>query len=277
MHGVNGKPMTQTLILVGCGKMGGALLAGWLARGTTPESVAVVEPMGTAEIARRFGVVAVPTADALPPGVAPEVVVFAVKPQGMEKVVPDYRRFATPATVFLSIAAGRPIRFFEGALGAGAAIVRSMPNTPAAVGRGITVGCPNAAVTAAQRARCQALLEAVGEVAWVDDEALLDAVAAVSGSGPAYVFLLIECLAQAGVAAGLDPALAARLARATVTGSGELARLSDEPAAKLRENVTSPGGTTAAALAVLMADDGLQALMTRAIAAATRRSRELAG
>ena len=269
--------MTQNLVLVGCGKMGGALLSGWLARGTKRESVVVVEPMGTAEIARRFGVAAIATAEALPPGLAPEVVVFAVKPQGMESVVAAYRRFATPATVFLSIAAGRPIRFFESQLGSAAAVVRSMPNTPAAVGCGITVGCPNANVTAAQRARCQSLLEAVGEVAWVGEEALLDPVTAVSGSGPAYVFLLIECLAQAGVAAGLDEALAARLARATVTGSGELARRSDEPASRLRENVTSPGGTTAAALAVLMADDGLQTLMTRAIAAATKRSRELAG
>jgi pyrroline-5-carboxylate reductase len=268
--------MTQNLILVGCGKMGGALLSGWLARGTPRDSVAVVEPMDTAAVARRFGVAAVATAEALK-GAAPEVVVFAVKPQGMEAVVPAYRRFAAPGTVFLSIAAGRPIRFFESGLGESAAVVRSMPNTPAAVGRGITVACPNAAVTAAQRERCGALLEAVGEVAWVEDEALLDPVTAVSGSGPAYVFLLIECLAEAGVAAGLDAALAARLARATVIGSGELARQSDEPASRLRENVTSPGGTTAAALAVLMAEDGLRALMTRAVAAATQRSRELAG
>lgn len=269
--------MTQNLVLVGCGKMGGALLSGWLARGTPRESVVVVEPAGTAEIARRFSVSAVATADALPQSAAPEVVVFAVKPQGMDGVVPAYRRFATPATVFLSIAAGRPIRFFESLLGDRAAVVRSMPNTPAAVGRGISVGCPNPSVTASQRARCDALLQAVGEVAWVEDESLLDPVTAVSGSGPAYVFLLIECLAQAGVAAGLDAALAARLARATVIGSGELARQSDEPAWRLRENVTSPGGTTAAALAVLMADDGLRDLMTRAVAAATRRSRELAG
>jgi pyrroline-5-carboxylate reductase len=195
----------------------------------------------------------------------------------MEEIVPDYARFVRPGTVFLSIAAGRPIAFFEQHLGADAVIVRSMPNTPAAVGRGITVLCGNAHVTDDQRAVCQTLLEAVGEVAWVEDEKLLDPVTAVSGSGPAYVFLLMETLAQAGVAAGLEPALAEKLARATVIGSGELAHLSSDPAAILRKNVTSPGGTTAAALDVLMADNGLQALMTRAVDAATRRSRELAG
>ena len=269
--------MAQKLVLVGCGKMGGALLAGWLDRGTPRGDIAVVEPHGTGAIAERYRVAAVAAADGLPPGLAPEVVVFAVKPQGMEAVVPPYRRFVSPGTVFLSIAAGRPIRFFEGHFGAAAAVVRCMPNTPAAIGRGITVACANAGVAAAQRARCQALLEAVGEVAWVEDEALLDPVTAVSGSGPAYVFLLIECLAEAGVAAGLDRALAERLARATVTGSGELARMSDETAATLRANVTSPGGTTAAALDVLMAENGLKRLMTDAVAAATRRSRELAG
>ena len=162
-------------------------------------------------------------------------------------------------------------------IGTDAALVRAMPNTPAAVRRGITVACPNAAVTADQRAACHDLLEAVGEVAWVDDEALLDAVTATSGSGPAYVFLLIECLAEAGKEAGLPGELAARLARATVIGSGELARHDEAPAATLRENVTSPGGTTEAALQVLMDDDGLARLMIRAVAAAAARSRELAG
>jgi pyrroline-5-carboxylate reductase len=152
-----------------------------------------------------------------------------------------------------------------------------MPNTPAAVGRGITVACANPNVTATQREQCDELLAAVGEVAWVEEEGLLDAVTAVSGGGPAYVFLLIECLAGAGTAAGLPADLAMRLARATVSGSGELARLSSEPAAVLRQNVTSPGGTTLEALKILMAPDGLQPLFTKAIAAATRRSRELAG
>jgi len=269
--------MTDGILLVGCGKMGGALLSGWLERDVTPDRVTVVEPFGGEAIAARHGVAVLDDAAALDPGLAPEVVVFAVKPQAMDEVAPAYRRFAGPGTVFLSIAAGRTIASFERLLGADAAIVRTMPNTPASVGRGITVACANPNVAADQRTRCQALLEAVGEVAWADDEGLLDAVTAVSGSGPAYVFLLIECLAKAGEAAGLDAALAARLARATVSGSGELARLSEEDAATLRKNVTSPGGTTEAALKVLMGDDALCRLMTEAVQAATRRSRELAG
>jgi pyrroline-5-carboxylate reductase len=194
----------------------------------------------------------------------------------MGDVARHYRRFATPETVFLSIAAGKTLAFFSRQLGAEAAIVRAMPNTPAAIGRGITVACPNPYASAVQIALCDRLLAAAGEVAWVDDEALIDAVTAVSGSGPAYVFLLIECLAKAGIAAGLPADLAVRLARATVAGSGELARLSSEPAEVLRQNVTSPGGTTRAALDVLMAADGLETLMRKAVAAAAARSRELA-
>ncbi len=269
--------MTQCLLLVGCGKMGGALLAGWLKKGVARDAVTVIEPFAADQVVERFHVSVAATADDLDQGFAPNVVVFAVKPQGMEDIVPAFARFKGPQTVFLSIAAGRTIGFLESHLGAAAAVVRSMPNTPAAVGRGITVASANGHVSEHQRAACQALLEAVGEVGWVADEGLLDAVTAVSGSGPAYVFLLIECLARAGVESGLDAALAARLARATVAGSGELARQATEDAAQLRQNVTSPGGTTAAALDVLMADDGLQALMIRAVAAATRRSKELAG
>ena len=269
--------MTQSLLLVGCGKMGSALLAGWLRKGVAREAVTVVEPMAGKTVNDRFHVSVAAAADGLDADFAPSVVVFAVKPQGMEDIVPDYSRFAGPATVFLSIAAGRTIGFLESHLGDDAAVVRSMPNTPAAVRRGITVACANGLVSAEQRAACQALLEAVGEVAWLEDEGLLDAVTAVSGSGPAYVFLLIECLARAGVDSGLDADLAGRLARATVIGSGELARQANEDATRLRENVTSPGGTTAAALDVLMGGDGLQQLMTRAVDAATRRSKELAG
>lgn len=268
--------MTDSVLLVGCGKMGGALLGGWLDRGVDSKAVAVVEPAATDQAGVPSDVAVVAAPDALPAGLEPDVVVFAVKPQGMADIVPAYRRFVGNHTVFLSIAAGQTIGFLESHLG-NAAIVRAMPNTPAAVGRGITVACANARVADGQRESCQSLLEAVGEVAWVADEALLDPVTAVSGSGPAYVFLLIECLAEAGVAAGLPADLAQRLARATVAGSGELARQSDLPASELRQNVTSPGGTTAAALEVLMSDDGLQRLMTRAVAEATRRSRELAG
>jgi pyrroline-5-carboxylate reductase len=267
-----------THVLVGCGKMGSALLSGWIERGIPRQSIKVVEPAAAAAraVGDHYAIEAVSDPSLLPSGLAPEVVIFAVKPQTMADVVPAYRRFV-PATLFVSIAAGKPIAFFETHLGADAAIVRTMPNTPAAVHRGITVACANRRVAPAQRTLCQSLLEAVGEVAWVADEALLDPVTAVSGSGPAYVFLLIECLAEAGVKSGLPRDLAEKLARATVTGSGELARQSADAPETLRKNVTSPGGTTEAALKVLMAKGGLQALFDRAVAAATRRSRELAG
>jgi pyrroline-5-carboxylate reductase len=267
------------LLLVGCGKMGGAMLTGWLDGGQVG-AVAVIEPATdtTAGFSGR-GVRIEPSLDALVSGgedFRPDVVVFAVKPQAMDAVVPPYRRFAAPGTVFLSIAAGKPVAYFADRLGGEAAIIRAMPNTPAAVGRGVTVLFANTCVTAAQKTVCEALLAAVGETAWIADEELMDAVTAVSGSGPAYVFLLIEALADAGVAAGLPVDLARQLARATVAGSGELARLAAEDPSQLRKNVTSPGGTTAAALDVLMAPDGLSALMARAVDAATRRSRELA-
>jgi pyrroline-5-carboxylate reductase len=262
--------MTRVL-LVGCGKMGAAMLAGWLDRGLDPEGVVVVEPAGV----NVAGVATVASEAEIPAGFSPDVVVFAVKPQVMEQVAPPYARFGN--AVFLSIAAGRPIAFFARLLG-DAAIVRAMPNTPAAVRRGITVCCANPRVDARARTLCQGLLEAVGEVGWVEDEGLMDAVTAVSGSGPAYVFLLAEVMAAAGIAQGLPPELATLLARATVAGAGELLRQSPEPADQLRRNVTSPGGTTAAALAVLMAQGaGLGEMMTQAVAAATKRGKELAG
>jgi len=269
--------MERPLLLVGCGKMGGAMLEGWLESGIVEAGVDVVEPAGLTGFAGRGEVNSVQYVGDLPHGLDPEVVVFAVKPQAMADVVPHYRRFAKPGTVFLSIAAGTPIRYFQEHLGPEAAIVRAMPNTPAAIGQGITVICPNARATEAQTALAQALLQAVGEVMAVDDEALIDPVTAVSGSGPAYVFLLIEAMADAGVAAGLPRALASRLALVTVAGAGQLAVRSDDPPATLRENVTSPGGTTFAALQVLMAKGGMTDLMTEAVAAATRRGRELAG
>ena len=270
-------PALATLLLVGCGKMGGALLRGWLERGVARRYV-VVEPGPGAEPFRaRPGVETLAAAATLDPGFAPEAIVLAVKPQVMAAALGDYRRFAGSNSLWLSIAAGQTLGFFARTLGEKAAVVRTMPNTPAAIGRGISVACAGPRVTPAQRGIAERLLAAVGEVAWVEEEALIDAVTAVSGSGPAYVFLLIECLAQAGIAAGLPAALAERLARATVTGSGELARLSPETAAQLRENVTSPGGTTRAALDVLMAKDGLAPLLTRAVLAAAKRSRELSG
>ena len=265
------------LLLVGCGKMGGALLAGWIERGVEPSEIGVIESISAAgEAAAARGARVVGEAALLEPDFAPAVVVLAVKPQQMDPVLAGVRRFAGSGTVFLSIAAGKPIAYFEAGLGPAAAIVRAMPNTPAAVGRGMSVLAANDKASAAQRKLCERLLSAVGEVAWVEDESLLDAVTAVSGGGPAYVFLLIETLAKAGVEAGLPEDLALRLARVTVAGAGELVHQAAEPASTLRENVTSPGGTTLEALKILMAPDGLQPLMTRAVAAATRRSRELA-
>ncbi len=271
--------MAGPILLAGCGKMGGAMLDGWIESGAAADGVRIVEPdaAAAARFAAAPGVSVHAAADGVPAGVSPSVVVLAVKPQSMDEAIRPLRRFAGPETAFLSIAAGKTLGYFAAALGDEAAVVRAMPNTPAAVGRGITVYAPNARVAPEQAAFCGRLLSAVGEAVAVSDEALLDPVTAVSGSGPAYVFLLIEALAAAGVAAGLPADLSARLARATVAGSGELARLSPEEAAQLRRNVTSPGGTTAAALEVLMAEDGLQPLLDRAVAAATRRSRELAG
>lgn len=265
------------LVLAGCGKMGGALLDGWLARGVAAARISVIEPYAGA--ITRFtdaGVTVVGAAKDIATDLAPAIVVLAVKPQQMDALLPEIAGFMRPETLCLSIAAGTTIAVFERHLGPQTPIVRAMPNTPAAVGRGMTVLCATSHVSAAQREVAGALLSAVGEIAWVEEESLLDPVTAVSGGGPAYVFLLIECLAEAGVAAGLPEDLALRLARNTVAGAGELVHQSSDPASKLRENVTSPGGTTLEALKVLMAPDGLQPLMTRAIAAATRRSQELA-
>ena len=269
--------ISRPLLLIGCGKMGSAMLSGWLESGISGGGAFVVEPMGApAKFNGIGGVSIVADAKALPKDLNPEVVVFAVKPQQMDDVAPDYRKFVGSETAFLSIAAGKDIAYFHSKLGESASIVRAMPNTPAAIGQGITVCCSNAATSDNQRELCRSLLAATGEAVVVDDEDLIDAVTAVSGGGPAYVFLLIECLAAAGVAAGLPMDLSAKLALITVAGSGQLALASEEPPSVLRENVTSPGGTTLEALKILMADDGLAPLMTRAIAAATERSRELA-
>ncbi len=278
----------RPLLLVGGGKMGSALMAGWIARGIPAASIVVVEPNPdiAAALAADHGVTAVPGDDALAADFSPELVMFAVKPQVMGAVAPAYRRFAGPNTVFLSIAAGTPIAFFEGCLGETAAVVRAMPNTPAAVGRGVSGLAANARVTDAQQKLCNDLMSAVGAVYWVDDEELLHAVTGLSGSGPAYVFHMVECLARAGREAGLPDDMADALARATVEGAGELMFQSAEVTPDtLRRNVTSPGGTTAAGLTVLMGGDPnkddpamgpLGDLMTECVAAATRRSRELA-
>jgi len=266
--------ITGTLVLVGAGKMGGAMLDGWLALKLPPRKVVVIDPQPPKSIkalAKR-GV------RINPKGKIENVaaLVIAVKPQVAPEAVPALASLVGEKTVVVSIMAGRTLAFLENAL-PGAAIVRAMPNTPAAIGRGITVAVPNARVSAPGRKLANALLTATGAVEWTADEGLMDAVTAVSGSGPAYVFLLAEVMARAGEAAGLPPALAATLARATVAGSGELLHRSDLDPATLRANVTSPGGTTAAALTVLMDKDAMEPLMTKAVAAAARRGRELAG
>lgn len=266
--------MTDTLpplLLVGCGKMGGAMLAGWRERGLS-EAVVVdphlAEPPPGARLLR--------DAAAIPPGFAPAAVVLAIKPQEAATTLPHYARFAGSA-VFVSVMAGKTVGGMHGLLGEAAAIVRAMPNTPAAVRRGFTVACAGPGVASAQRALADTLLGATGEVAWVEEEGLLDPVTAVSGGGPAYVFLLAELLEAAAVEQGIPRDLARRMARATVAGSGALLAASPEDAAVLRKNVTSPKGTTERALAVLMEPGAWPDHVSRAIAAATARSRELAG
>jgi pyrroline-5-carboxylate reductase len=259
------------VVLAGAGKMGGAMLTGWLARGLAPARIAVVEPNPSSEI----GALTAKGIRLNPQGIGvADTLVIAVKPQSFREAGPTLKSFSGAGTLVVSIMAGMTIASLQEVCGG--AIVRAMPNTPAAIGRGITVAVPASNVSAAQRATADALLSATGAVEWVEDESLMDAVTAVSGSGPAYVFLLAEELARAGVAAGLPAELAGKLARETVAGSGELLHRSELSPAGLRQNVTSPGGTTAAALAVLMGEDGLQQLMRRAIAAATARSKELA-
>ena len=262
------------ILLVGCGRMGSAMLAGWREQGLAASIAVDPAPAAAAWAGPDLAVVA--DATAIPAGFAPAAVVFAVKPQNAAETLPQYRRFAGQA-VFLSIMAGRTIGGIRALLAEAAAIVRAMPNTPAAVRQGVTVACPGAGVDASQRALCERLLEAIGVVAWVEDEGLLDPVTAVSGSGPAYVFLLAELMEQAAREQGIPADLARLLARQTVSGSGALLEASAEDAAELRKAVTSPGGTTERALAVLMAAEAWPAALSRAIADATARSRELAG
>jgi len=274
----NVKPLGKfrgTLVLVGSGKMGGAMLEGWLERGLKPKQISVIEPQPgkTLKALARRGLKLNPKGKPL----AASAVVIAVKPQSAPEALPSVATYVGRSTLVLSIMAGRTIGFLEKSLPSGTAIVRAMPNTPAAIGRGISVAVANANISAQHRKQSSNLLAAIGKVEWVTDEALMDAVTALSGSGPAYVFLLAETMASAGIAAGLPPALATRLARETVAGSGELLHRSDVDAATLRQNVTSPGGTTAAALEVLLGPGGFDRLLTQAIDAAARRSRQLAG
>lgn len=259
------------VVLLGCGKMGSAMLSGWLAGGLPPSSVSVIDPFPSDWVkAQGVGV-----NGELPD--APAIVIIAVKPQMMGAALPQIQTFGNKGTLFLSIAAGTTIATFEDVFGAQTPIVRAMPNTPAAIGRGITGMIGNALVTPAQLDLAEKLLSSVGQVVRLEDEGQIDAVTAVSGSGPAYVFHLIETMAAAGEAEGLSPAVALQLARATVAGAGALAEAAEESPAQLRKNVTSPNGTTQAALEVLMDPaTGLPPLMVKAVHAARVRSEELA-
>jgi pyrroline-5-carboxylate reductase len=269
------RDLAGPVVLCGAGKMGAALLEGWLTAGLEPDKIAVFEPHPAPPVAALAarGVRLNPDAGALKNAAA---IVIAVKPQIAAEALPPLAPMIGPSTVVVSIMAGRTLQFLAGALPQGSALVRAMPNTPAAIGRGITVAV-SLQVSDAQRELAHRLLIATGTVEWIADEKLMDAVTAVSGSGPAYVFLLAEALAEAGVASGLPRPLAEKLARETVAGAGELLRRSPDDAAALRENVTSPGGTTAAALEVLMRAEGLPSLLQKAVAAAIERSRKLAG
>ncbi|WP_111734397.1 pyrroline-5-carboxylate reductase [Roseovarius amoyensis] len=258
------------LVLLGCGKMGSAMLAGWLDRGLPPGAVHVIDP-NPSDWLRSTGVA---LNGKLPQ--KPSIALVAVKPQMMGDALPALAALGGGGTLFLSVAAGTPIAAYEAAMGEGTPIVRAMPNTPAAVGRGITAIIGNAHATEADLSAAEELLGAVGQVVRLESEDQMDAVTGLSGSGPAYVFHMIECMARAGEAQGLAPDLAMQLAKATVAGAGALAEAADETPAQLRVNVTSPNGTTQAGLEVLMDDAaGLPPLMERTVAAAANRSREL--
>ena len=269
-------PLAGRLVLVGAGKMGGAMLEGWLKENIDPAKLAVIDPAPSADIKALIAQSAI----LLNPPISgigdAEIVVVAVKPQIASEAMPEIAPLRKSRPLVLSVVAGKTIAFFEGYFGSDAAVIRTIPNTPASVGRAITAMAANKNVSSAQLALARALLSAIGEVVTVADERQIDAVTALSGSGPAYVFLLTECLAEAGKKLGLPEELATRLARATVSGSGELMRVSGLPAATLRQNVTSPKGTTHAALQVLMAENGMMKLFEDALAAAEKRSRELA-
>lgn len=264
----------RPLVLVGAGKMGSALLSGWLANGLRPATVTVVDPGPPAESAAMLGGVGITPVAVAPDGLRAGVVVLAVKPQAIRHALPALATIVDGKSLVLSIAAGTALNTLTAGMGTNS-VVRAMPNTPAQIGKGMTVMVAGSGVDADRHALATELMSAVGAVEWIDDEALMDAVTAVSGSGPAYVFLLAECLAEAGIDAGLSPELARRLADATIAGAGALVEASDDAPAVLRSNVTSPGGTTAAALEVLTAQVGLSQLIKRAVTAAKKRAKEL--
>ncbi|MFK0162413.1 pyrroline-5-carboxylate reductase [Rhizobium sp. NPDC090279] len=264
------------IILIGAGNMGGALLTGWLKNGVPGSSVIVVDPNPAEAMRKMIADAGASHVTEVPNGLTAGVLFIAVKPQLMDAVLPPFKPLVGKATVVVSIAAGKTLSALETHLGE-AAMVRAMPNTPAMVGRGVTGAFANQRVSDRQRQLVQNLLKVSGPVEWVPGEADIDSVTAVSGSGPAYVFYLVECMAEAGRKLGLQADLAMRLARETVAGAGELLHQSPDDASRLRQNVTSPGGTTAAALGVLMAEDGMQPLFDAALEAARKRAQELAG
>lgn len=265
-----------TLVLAGAGKMGSAMLEGWLKAGADPQKIVAIDPMPPKEVVELLSLHNIRHNPPIASITDAEVIVVAVKPQVMEDVLPNLVSLKSSRPVILSVAAGKTIATFARHFGEDAAIIRTIPNTPAAIGRGITAMSANAHVSKTQMQLAKALLDSTGEVVTVENESMIDLVTAVSGSGPAYVFYLTECLANAGVKIGLPADLAMQLARATVAGSGELMRQTGIDAATLRQNVTSPKGTTYAALQLLMADDGMMPLFEKAIAAAAQRSKELA-
>lgn len=269
--------LPASLVLVGAGKMGGAMLQGWLKVGMDPRAIAILEPRPSEEMAALCSAQDI-ALNPPKPAAGAEVVVLATKPQVLDEAAAAVDRLLGPRTLLVSILAGKTIGDLRSRLPGARAIVRAMPNLPAGIGRGATGAAASPEVEESQRRLADVLLRSVGIVEWLPSETLVDAVTAVSGSGPAYVFHLVECLAAAGAEAGLPKDLAERLARATVTGAGELLFQTEETPARLRENVTSPGGTTAAALEILMAQPGgLADLMREAVAAAKKRAEELAG
>jgi pyrroline-5-carboxylate reductase len=269
--------LTGKLVLIGAGKMGTAMLEGWLKAGVNGDQVVIFDPAPLPEttgLIERHGITHNPTLDAVR-GI--EVILLAIKPQMVDEVLPGLKSLAREKPLVVSVVAGKTIAALKAHFGQDAPVIRTIPNTPSAVGRGITAMAPGNDVSDAQVELATALLTAIGEVVTVDDEGLIDAATAISGSGPAYIFYMTECLTEAGKALGLPDDVAVRLARATVAGAGELMRVTGTDAATLRQNVTSPKGTTYAALQVLMAGDGMEPLLRKATAAAEKRSRELAG
>jgi pyrroline-5-carboxylate reductase len=262
-----------SVCLIGAGRLGGALLRGWLAQGMPPENVSVQDPHLSPEMQTFLGERGIhATANA-----GADILLLAVKPQAFEDVLRHVAHLAAPATTVVSVAAGKTIASMEHAFAAGTGVIRTLPNLPAEVGRAVTAMAASASVSEAAKRQCEMLFQAVGHTVWLESEEQMDAVTGLSGSGPGYLFYIAECLTKAGIEAGLSADVSTALARVTIAGAGEMLYQLPLPAATLRENVTSPNGTTAAGLSVLMEEARLERLLSEAVAAAARRSRELSG